>query len=147
MPTVRPSPHGRRALLAALAGYSVLLALVLGWPTPVDAPVAGTLRGLLVRLHELGVPAWVTYGKVEFGANIALFVPLGLLLALLLRRRHWWLAAVSGLGLSLLAEIGQAALRPHRLGSLRDVLANTLGTVIGAGLVALARRRRAGQVR
>ncbi|RYV49913.1 VanZ family protein [Pengzhenrongella frigida] len=147
MPTsAPPAPTGparryRWALAAALVGYSSFLALVLGWPTPVDAPVGATLRGGLRRLHEFGVPDWVTYGKIEFGANIALFVPVGLLIALALRRGQWWLAVLSGFGLSLLAEVAQGALRPERFASSRDVVANTLGTLVGVGIATVIARR------
>jgi len=144
MPTpVDPAPHHRAALAVALAGYATFLALVLGWPTPVDAPASATLRGILARLHDAGVPEWVSYAKIEFGANIALFVPVGLLLAFALRRGQWWLAALAGFGLSFAAEVAQGLLRAQRVASVRDVVANTLGTLIGVGIAALIARRRA----
>jgi len=141
MRSVTPAHRRRRALRSALAGYTVVLALVLGWPTPVDAPIAGTLRGVLGWLHARGVPAWVGYGEIEFAANIALFVPVGLLLTLVLRRGRWWVAVLGGCGLSLLTEVAQGSLRPQRFATVRDVVANTLGAVIGAGLAVLIARR------
>lgn len=142
MPTpVDPAPRHRAVLAAALAGYTVFLALVLGWPTPVDAPARGALREILKRLHDAGVSEWVSYAKIEFGANIALFVPVGLLVALALRRRQRWLAVLAGFGLSFAAELAQGLLRAQRVSSLRDVVANTLGTLIGVGIATLIARR------
>lgn len=143
MPTpVDPAPRHRGALVAALVAYGVFLALVLGWPTPVDAPARGALRELLERLHDAGVSEWVSYAKIEFGANIALFVPVGLLVALAVRRGQRWLAVLAGFGLSFSAELAQGLLREQRVSSLRDVVANTLGTLIGVGIAALVVRRR-----
>lgn len=137
----------RRALHAVLAGYAVALALVLGWPTPVDASLHSTLQSVLDWLHGQGVPLWVGYAKVEFAANIVLFVPLGALLALELRRRPWWLAVVAAFSISLLAELGQGLLRPERFATGWDVIANTLGTIVGVALSAAISRRRPRQSR
>jgi len=132
----------RRVLGVVLAGYLVALVLVLGWPTPVDAGVNETLLRALGWLHEHGLPAWVGYDQVEFTANVALFVPVGLLLALELRRRPWWVPALAGAGISVLAELAQALLRPDRFATGWDVLANTLGAVVGSILAAAAPRNR-----
>lgn len=135
----------RRILGAVLTGYVVALVLVLGWPTPVDAGIDGTLFRLLGWLHGLGLPRWIGYDQVEFAANIVLFTPLGLLLALELRGRPWWAAALAGCGLSVLAELAQYVLRPDRFATALDVVANTSGAVVGAAIaVILSRRTRPG---
>ena len=90
---------------------------------------------------------FVTYPSVEFGANIALFVPLGLLLALLFGPNRWWRAPVICVLATVIIELGQGALLPHRVASVGDVIANTTGGVLGALaavaiMAAIARRRR-----
>jgi VanZ family protein len=119
------------------------------WPVPVDRGVRSVLTAVLDRLASAGAPSWVDYAHVEFGANILMFVPLGVLIALLLPRWEWWLAPIIGLALSLAIEFGQALVLPERFATPLDVLANTSGAIVGALVVtafrvaarALARRR------
>ncbi|HEY8717681.1 VanZ family protein [Pengzhenrongella sp.] len=133
----------RRGLAWALAGYAVVLTFVLGWPTPVDAPLHTTLLAALRWLHDQGLPSWIGYTEVEFSANISLFVPVGVLLTLALRREWWWVAVLAGFGFSTLAELAQGSLLPERFAMPRDVVANTLGTLLGSGLAVLISRRQA----
>lgn len=115
------------------------------WPVPVDRGVHSLLRSILERLAAAGAPAWVDYAHLEFGANIVMFVPVGVLIALLLPRWEWWLVPIIGLALSLAIEFGQAMLLPERFATPLDVLANTAGATIGALVVTalrLALRRR-----
>jgi len=129
-------PHWTRrhaaALRVALAAYSVVVALVLGWPTP-TVPVVGTLELVSRWLREAGAPDWVGGSLLEFVCNIALFVPFGALVALAVPRRPWWWAALTGFAFSLVAELTQEFFLPHRSGTVSDVVANTAGTAIGAG--------------
>jgi len=119
-------------LRVALAAYTVVIALVLGWPTP-TVPVVGTLELVSRWLREAGAPDWVGGSLLEFVCNIALFVPFGLLVALTLQRRPWWLAVLTGFTYSLVAELTQEFFLPHRSGTVSDVVANTTGTAIGVG--------------
>ena len=134
--STRTSAASRRAWPAALlCAYALVLALIAFSPTPVDRPAAG----LLLRLEE-----WMpgSYAALEFGANILLFVPLGVLLALQLPRRAAWLGIVAGAVVSLAIEALQAGLLPERVATPSDVVANTIGAAIGVLMVALARRWR-----
>lgn len=79
-------------------------------------------------------------GWVEFVANIALFVPVGIFLTILFRRA--WMGAVIALAGSAMVEIAQVFI-PARQPSLRDVLANVLGAAVGAALAWLILRRAA----
>ena len=142
MTSVASVQRHHRALNAMLVGYLVALAAVLGWPTPVDAGIDGTLLRVLGWLHGVGLPGWIAYDQVELAANIALFVPVGLLTALELRRRPWWVAGLAGFGLSVLAERAQALLRPDRFATVQDVVANTTGALIGAAISVALRRLR-----
>ena len=90
---------------------------------------------------------WLDYWTVEFLANVAMFVPLGLFLVLLLGRGRWWLAILLGFALTVVIEVVQQSL-PTRVSDLRDIVANSVGAAIGVLLAlvltaAKARRLRA----
>jgi glycopeptide antibiotics resistance protein len=91
---------------------------------------------VLDTLYGVGLPRFVTYGVVEFGANILMFLPLGLLVALALPRWLLWFSPLLCASLSLGIELCQALLLPHRFASILDVAANTLGAILGT-LVAI----------
>ena len=78
----------------------------------------------------MGVPNFVGYDLVEFGANIALFIPLGLLMGFGLRR--FWLAVGLGVLATSLIEASQWLFLPQRFASGFDILANSLGALLGA---------------
>lgn len=133
------------AILLAVA-YFAVLAGILFWPSPVDRPVDSALMHVIQWLHGHGLPQWfVGYRKVEFAANILLFVPFGIVAALRLPRRLWWLAVVIAAAVSGLVELAQAILLPDRVPALSDIIANTSGAFMGALLVLFVwsvRRRR-----
>lgn len=140
----------RKVAVRVLAALTLVAVFAIGyWPVPVDRGVRSLLGSVLDRLAAAGAPGWVDYAHLEFGANIVMFVPLGVLIALLLPRWEWWLAPIIGLALSLAIEFGQALLLPERFATPLDVLANTAGATIGALVVtgfriaarAAARRR------
>lgn len=128
----RTRSAGRTVASGVAAVYLVALTLIAFWPTPVDRGARGSIAGTLAWLHAHGVPVWVDYALVEFSANIALFVPVGLLTVLLVGRRHWWLGIVVGVVASCLIELGQYAFLPGRFATLLDVLANSVGAYVGA---------------
>ncbi|WP_066465535.1 VanZ family protein [Sanguibacter suarezii] len=113
-----------------LAAYTLGVLAVLAWPTPVDSSAAGPLTALTRWLAAHGF-AWLTYSVIEFTANVALFVPIGLLVTLTSPRLRWWQVVGGAAVLSSLAEIAQATLRPERFGTVQDVLANTAGAALG----------------
>ena len=127
----------RRAARWLTAGYLLTLTLIAFWPTPVDRGAAGSITRTLAVLHAQGVPDWVNYALVEFTANIALFLPVGLLGVVLLGSARWWMAILAGFAASSLIEVGQLVFLPDRFATPLDVLANTAGTALGA-LLALA---------
>lgn len=130
-----PAATRRERVIAAssLAVYLIALALIAFWPEHVDRGASTLIRAITRVLP------WATHERIEFTSNIALFVPFGLLGALLLHRRIW-LAIVAGLAISVFVELVQGAFLPGRTSSVWDVVANTLGTVIGVALAALVRR-------
>lgn len=82
---------------------------------------------------------WVTYTQLESFANVVLFVPFGLLIALLVPTRWWWLVVVGLVAVAAAIELGQALFLPGRVASADDVLANSTGGVVGVVLAAIIR--------
>ncbi|MBO1267701.1 VanZ family protein [Arthrobacter cavernae] len=135
--TLAPSRLSRRLLTL----YSLLLAFVGFWPTPVDKPAQGTLDSLFRFLHRRGFPDWFGYNLLESSANAMLFVPVGILAALSFPGSRWWHNAGIGMLASLCIELGQMLFLEARYPSWFDVAANTLGTILGVAGVRLWRRR------
>jgi glycopeptide antibiotics resistance protein len=131
-----------RVLLVSIAFALCLLALLLVTltPTPVDQPFEKLLTRLISELHERGLPRMIGYGEIEFGANVAMFVPIGFLTALLLPRRFAWVAILVGPLLSAVVETTQLVFLPARYASVLDVVANSAGSLLGVGIAAALRR-------
>lgn len=72
----------------------------------------------------------------ELLANIALFVPYGILLPAAFRRLKWWAADITALGTTVCIEIIQPFF--GRSCDVDDIIANTLGAVIGCAAAKLA---------
>ena len=131
--------HGIPVLLTL---YLAALAFIGFWPTPVDRPLSGFIGDVLSALHENPLTAGIEYKHLESVANVILFVPLGLLVALLVPVRRWWLAAIVGLPISAVIETTQFLALNQRLASPRDVASNTLGAILGAAAIRLPRLQR-----
>ncbi|MFT4214389.1 MAG: VanZ family protein [Microbacterium sp.] len=119
----------------AMTGLLVYLAVVLLAtlsPTPLDQGYESSIEQLLDVLHSHGVPEWYGYNKLEFSANVAMFVPVGFLLALALPRRGIWLVVIVIPAFSATIELLQAAFLAERFASVLDVVANTAGGYLGA---------------
>ena len=134
-----------RALRIILGAYVAVLAVVGFFPSPVDRPIDAPLWRIIQWCGQHGL-GFITYAGVEFGANIALFVPLGMLIALLFGPRRWWRAPVICFVATVIIELGQGALLPQRVASIGDVIANTvggiLGTLVAVAIIATAARNR-----
>lgn len=133
-----PRPRSHRA-----SGPVLATAAVLGVPYVVGLLfLTLTPRGFQNRMpqvldlvlgfahHTLGWH-WLGFTKLELIANVLVFLPIGILAFLLLRTRLIALALLIGPMLSLGVELAQAALLPHRVASLVDVAANSLGATTG----------------
>lgn len=79
-----------------------------------------------------------SYFLINFWGNILMFVPIGFFPGLLWRDGRWWKAGLTGLGLSLTIELCQIPI--HRGTDIDDLWLNTLGALLGYGLLALAQR-------
>jgi acetyltransferase-like isoleucine patch superfamily enzyme/VanZ family protein len=122
----------RWILLTLLALYATVLACTGFWPTPVDRPLVTFVNEVLSALQKYDLTSDIRYGHVESAANVVLFVPLGVFVALLLPARRWWLAVAVGLVCSAGMETIQFLVLSERHAGLRDVANNTLGALLGA---------------
>jgi glycopeptide antibiotics resistance protein len=130
-----------RLLLAVTALYLLAVAWITLNPFPGDPKRNTLLEGLLAAFATTPLLAWIDYDVVEFTANILMFVPMGLLLALLLGSGRRWLAVSLGIAASLTIEFVQL-FEPARVSDARDIVANSLGAIIGVALVVVAGGRR-----
>ena len=113
--------------------YLVTLAVIALSPI---SPIRGV--DLSQELDATGF-GWVTYTQLESFANVVLFVPFGLLIALLVPTRWWWLVVVGLIAIAAAIELGQALFLPGRVASLDDVIANSTGGVVGVAIAAIIR--------
>jgi len=147
-PRTRPTPpttdRRRRGARAVLAGATVAYLGFVAWltltPQPYDPDAIPLLDRVLALLQGFPPTAWITFEVVEFSANVALFVPLAVLLLLLLGPRRRWLVLALAVVLTCSIELAQAAWLPTRVSDPRDVVANTAGAALGIALVLAARR-------
>lgn len=123
--------------------YLVGVAFITLGPQPQIASKDGIVMHILRILWEHPATDWITYSGVEFSANIAMFLPIGLFFLLLLGRRRWWLAMGLPFIMTLSIETAQIWI-PGRVSDIRDVISNTLGAVVGVllGLAITAPRAR-----
>ena len=122
-----------------LAAYVIVILLATMWPTPLDAGYGAAIEKVLAVVHRNGVPEWFGYNKLEFSANVAMFLPLGFLAALLLPARVWWLALILCPALSVAIELTQAVFLAARFATITDVISNSIGAVIGILIAVLLR--------
>jgi glycopeptide antibiotics resistance protein len=132
-----------------LVAYGLVMLAVALWPSPVDQPVSGQIHDILDRAHDAGAPQAVGYSMVEFGGNVLLFVPLGLLLVAVLPPHRWWVAPLIGIAFSAAIETTQGLFLPERTASWLDLASNTIGALLGTAIALLIRAgvrgRRVGQ--
>ena len=104
--------------------------------SPVPEQGRDSIIWRLVKIFErYPMTLWLDFATVEFLANVAMFVPLGLFFVLLLGRGRWWLAILFGLVLTVAIEFVQQFL-PSRVSDPRDLVANSIGATLGV-LIAL----------
>ena len=137
----------RHPLLTLMTlAYLALVGLVTLGPVPASG--RSSFVAVLVRVFDrFEATRWLDFDMVEFLLNVAMFVPLGLFLVVLLGRRAWWLGILFGVGMTIAIEFAQQSL-PSRVSDPRDLVANSLGAVVGVLLALVvtagaARRARA----
>lgn len=111
----------------AIAYLLAVLAVTLlpaPWPpSGVESP-----GGVLNIANWFATETWTQGTVPEFGLNILLFVPIGIIAVRFLR--SWWLRILGPLVLTFLIESLQLPL-PDRVSDPRDIVANMLGALIG----------------
>ena len=129
----------RRGAYWALSGYGLFLAFILLGPSA-SVPISSV--SFLARIaYAVGIsPELASPSRVELVSNVLIIVPVGLLGSLVWPRLNWrdWIAC--GFVLSGSVELLQAVALSHRSATFVDVVANTLGAGLGAGLAAVALR-------
>ncbi|MES1169390.1 MAG: VanZ family protein [Leifsonia sp.] len=137
----KPAPSAQRRLLIVLfAVYLVMLVWAILWKF--EVPFIGQ-AALLPRPLKL-VP-FVASGDYqashpsEVVANVILFVPFGIFLGMLAPRRRWWQLAGIFVAASLVLETVQHLISTGSFDT-TDVIDNTVGGLVGLGVLVLARR-------
>ncbi len=137
-------------MLALLTGgYVAFVAWVTLTPQTYASEHIAIIYRVLAALHRHGYLLSIDDRRLEFLANIALFVPVGMFLMLLFGTRWWWVALVASFAMTAVIEFAQRSI-PGRVPDERDLVANGLGAVVGVLIAlvltapaALRRRRRA----
>jgi len=122
-----------------LALYTLFILSVTLSPTQLDVSSQRLVFRFVDVLHRFGVPTWFDYAEVEFSANIAMFVPFGFMVSLLIPVRFAWLAVFISFGFSMGIELFQREFLDARIFDVRDIVANTLGGTIGFVIAAFLR--------
>jgi len=119
-------------VLATIAYLAIVASATLGPPS-----IAGGVFDLAMRFSGGALSS----AQLEFAANIAMFLPLGFLLVLLLGPRYWAWALVAAVLLTLGIEAVQAVI-PGRVQDPRDLVANGAGALVGVAFGHLVVRPR-----
>ncbi|WP_022905316.1 VanZ family protein [Curtobacterium sp. B18] len=119
-------------LLALTAAYAWVIWRMTLTPQVFTSAQNSLVLHAIAWVQQLPHGAWFTYERTEFLANIAMFVPVGMLAALWLPRRWWILGALVAVVLSTGIEFAQATYLPYRVADPRDVLSNGLGRPSGS---------------
>ena len=128
----------RRLWQLALAIYSVFLAAIL--LSPSSGVQSSSVSSFADAARSAGVPAsLVTQGRAEFVANALILMPVSALGSMVWTSSTWreWTAWSFVLAASV--ELAQGLFLPDRTATMVDVVANTLGGLLGATFVAVLR--------
>ncbi|MET0860541.1 MAG: VanZ family protein [Microbacterium sp.] len=119
-----------------LVAYLVFLAWIVFSPASEASRVTGIVAELARALASVGLGETRTYAVLEFIANVALFLPYGLLARLRWPAVRLRTIAAIGLSTSVAIEVIQLLI-PSRFASYYDVIANSIGMILG-GLLGVA---------
>ncbi len=137
----RPFRLGGHVLVVLFVVYLVLLVWTVVWKLEVPYVGEAALLPRPIKLipfvpsAEAGASA-----PLEVLANFLLFIPFGVYVGLLAPTWRWWRSAGVFVGASFVLEITQHLLSTGTFDT-TDVIVNTVGGLVGVGLLAMARRR------
>lgn len=128
-----PGPSRARLWIAwlGLLGYGAVVLTVTLLPNAGGEGFETGILNLLSHLYSRGVPEWFDFHMLEFGANVAMFIPLGFFVGLLLPWRWQWLGIAVLPAVSTGIEVAQYWFLANRLATLNDIIANSLGGWVG----------------
>ncbi|MDC7122806.1 VanZ family protein [Cellulomonas fimi] len=123
----------RAAVAVVLCVYAAGVVAHTVFPIYLDKPVSSGPWSD----HVLLAP-WTPYEVADAVMNVAVFVPLGFLVPLLVARATWWRAVAVTAGVSLAIEATQGV-TAHLLGGghvadVHDLVCNALGGAVGYGI-------------
>jgi len=128
----------RHPILSLLTlAYLGALAWVTLTPSSNSDRAFSLLQRIVREFQSHASTDFLTFTRVEFLANIALFVPMGIFVVLLLGRRLWWAGIIAGILASCWIELAQGIWLADRVSDPRDLVSNGLGTLIGVLLALL----------
>ena len=123
----------RRIVMTLLVIYSAfVLVITLSPQMPGSGLTSWLVRRVLASLRAREILGFVDFLFLEFLGNILMFIPLGVFVALLISRRHWWLLLFAGTVFSGFIELGQLLFLPERVPEVRDLISNSTGFILGA---------------
>lgn len=126
--------------MTLLVIYSAfVLVITLSPQMPGSGLTRWLVRRVLASLRAREILEFVDFLFLEFLGNILMFIPLGIFVALLISRRHWWLLLFAGTVFSGFIELGQLLFLPDRVPEVRDLISNSTGFILGA-IVAVSLR-------
>jgi glycopeptide antibiotics resistance protein len=139
-PAQNARSSSRRLLIVLFAVYLVLLVWIILWK--LEVPYVGAAASLarpIKLVPYLPSGDFHASDPLEVLVNILLFVPFGVYLGMLAPRLRWWPVAGILIASSLALETTQHLLS---IGSfdLTDVIDNSIGGLVGFGMLWLARR-------
>ena len=124
-------------LTLAYLGFVGLVTLTPASTQPDYTGLAARVLARMERYPDLDpLTSRLSVERIEFLANIGLFVPLGVFLVLLVGTRLWWVAVMAGIVLTGMIESVQKNI-PGRVSDPRDVAANSIGMFVGVALALL----------
>ncbi|MGF6989630.1 glycopeptide antibiotics resistance protein [Lachnospiraceae bacterium PM6-15] len=118
-------PVAKFVKLALFVIYISLVVAVTGVGTIYDFGKFGEI----IRLEEVQLIPFTSIGYLTYTLNIFMFVPLGFLLPFIWRNMDFLKVLLTGFSFSLFIELSQ--LLNRRVTDIDDLIANTLGCIIG----------------
>lgn len=131
----------RRTALVLLAGTVVVAGFIVLDPVP-PAEAGQTVLHDWSAIWRIGglQPTFLTFDTVEWLSNVVMFLPIGFLYAGVVHPRNRYRVVPVAAAASIGVETVQLFI-PDRVSSVSDVVANTLGALIGVLLLVAASER------